>query len=569
MARMMPAFCPEGAPPGERALYLALAAGAATENWRVLHSLGIADHVRQVEGEADFVVIVPDMGVLVVEVKSHRSVNLLEDGRWQLGNDRPTERGPFQQAREAMYSLRRYLERRQVDFGGVPLVYAVWFTHIRARTMLPKSPEWHDWQILDSEDLRLSAPNAVRRSLAAGTAHLATRLNQLADGKVGPDEAAASRIASVLRPRFEMHVVSGDLRRARISELIYFIGEQYSALDSMAENHSVLFTGPAGSGKTLLAIEAARREVAQGAKGRLVCFNRLLGLHLGLELAGLSGLSVSTFHQEMLRLAGIHPSLDAGSDFWDQELPYMAIERLLESGDNAEHDFLIVDEVQDLARDPYLDVLDLLVDGGLARGRILLFGDFERQSIFDISDGRPLLRTACPGLTIHRLTANCRNLPRIGYVVNTFSKLEPGFEHFRRQDDGVDPTFIAYAADDDQSTKVVESVRRLRDEGFDLTEIAVLSPLRSGSTSETTTDPWLRQVLSPADGGLPKPGRLQFATIQAFKGLESPAVVLTDLDGHRVPNFESLLYTGMTRATDRLIALIESSTIRSAFGGTS
>ena len=30
-----------------------------TEGWIVLHSLAIAEHVRQVEGEADFVVIVP------------------------------------------------------------------------------------------------------------------------------------------------------------------------------------------------------------------------------------------------------------------------------------------------------------------------------------------------------------------------------------------------------------------------------------------------------------------------------------------------------------------------------
>lgn len=567
MARMMPAYCPDSAPPGERAVYGALATGADTHGWCVLHSLGIADHVRQVEGEADFVVIVPGKGLLVIEVKSHRSVNLLDDGRWQLGNDRPTERGPFQQAKEAMYSIRRYLERRQVDLRSIPVLYAVWFTHVRARTMLPNSPEWHGWQILDSEDLRVGAPDAVCRSLAAGNAHLETRIGNFGLGEVGPDEATVGKIASVLRPRFEMHVVAGDVRRSRRSELINFIGEQYRALDSMAENQSVLFTGPAGSGKTLLAIEAGRREVAQGRRGRLLCFNRLLGLRLAHELRDVIGVSVGTFHQELLLLAGMQAPLDAGSVFWDQELPNRAIDRLLEGDDVLGRVFLIVDEVQDIARDSYLDVLDLLVDGGLQSGRVLLFGDFERQSIFDTSDGRPLLRATCPRLTINRLTANCRNLPRIGYVVNTFSQLEPGFEHFRRQDDGVDPTFVAYEADTDQSAKVVESIRRLREEGFDLNEITVLSPLRSGSTSEITTDKWLRQVLSPADGALPKPGRLQYSTIQAFKGLESPAVVLTDLDRHRVAHFESLLYIGMTRATDRLFVLIESTTIRFALGG--
>lgn len=89
MARLMPAYCPESAPPGEQALYAALAAGADTHGWIVLHSLGIADHVRQVEGEADFVVIVPEKGVLVIEVKSHLDIEVLDDGRWRLGKGRP------------------------------------------------------------------------------------------------------------------------------------------------------------------------------------------------------------------------------------------------------------------------------------------------------------------------------------------------------------------------------------------------------------------------------------------------------------------------------------------------
>lgn len=107
----------------------------------------------------------------------------------------------------------------------------------------------------------------------------------------------------------------------------------------------------------------------------------------------------------------------------------------------------------------------------------------------------------------------------------------------------------------------------MRAEGFDLDEIAVLSPLRSGSTAETTSDNWLRQVLVPCDGRPPRRGRVQHCTIQGFKGLEAPAVVLTDLSNAVTPNFEALLYVAMTRATDRLYALIERETLRAAFGG--
>ena len=168
MARMMPAYCPDNAPPGERALYDALATDPSTDGWIVLHSLAIAEHVRQVEGEADFVVIVPTRGVLVIEVKSHRSVDILDDGSWRLGTNAPTARTPFQQAQEAMYSVRQYLQNRGVaELRSIPVTYAVWFTHLRARTMIPDSPEWQEWQILDSGGPACQRPS--RRSENPGS----------------------------------------------------------------------------------------------------------------------------------------------------------------------------------------------------------------------------------------------------------------------------------------------------------------------------------------------------------------------------------------------------------------
>ncbi|MGC5288864.1 NERD domain-containing protein [Micromonospora sp. DT231] len=564
---MMPAYCPEGSPPGERALYSALQSAHGTDGWIVLHSLGIADHVRQVEGEADFVVIVPDRGVLVIEVKSHRAINRLADGLWKLGNDAPTARGPFQQASEAMYSLKRFLGKRGVDLRSIPMVSAVWFSHVRARTTLPSTPEWHDWQVLDSEDLRNGAAPSVLRTLAEGAKHLDDKIRYFSYSGVGPDAAMSTRIASLLRPRFEIATVAGDVRRARNTELITFIEEQYLALDAMADNLTVLFTGPAGSGKTLLALEAAQREIAQGHTGRLLCFNKLLGRKLSSDLAGPAGLTVGTLHQELLRISGAKVPPGAGAAFWERDLPEAALEVLLDQPDLA-GDFLIVDEIQDMVSDPYLDVLDLMVTGGLDGGRVLLFGDFERQAIFEPGEGRRLLGARISRLSSHRLTANCRNLPRIGYQVNLFSKLQPGYRHFRRQDDGVDPTLVPYRAGADQSPLLVQAVRALRDEGYELNEIVVLSPLRDGSAAQTTPDSWLRQVLHPADGRHGRPGQLLHTTIQAFKGLEAPAVVVTDLDHRLVPGFESLMYVGMTRATDRLFAVMESGTARIIVRGT-
>ena len=418
---MMPAFCPDGAPPGEKAVYAALQGSGDTVEWIVLHSLGISNHVRQVEGEADFVVIVPNAGILIVEVKSHKSIDRLSDGTWKLGNQAPINRSPFQQASESMHSLRDYLLKRRVNMRSIPILSSVWFTGVRARAMLPSNPEWHDWQVLDSEDLK-AAPAAVLRTLRAGTEHLNDKVKYLAYGGVGPDEDTTVRIAGLLRPKFELATVAGDRRRARESQLVSFLEEQLLALDAVAENRSVLFSGPAGSGKTFIAMESARRELATGKRGRLLCFNRFLGKRLSADMAEHDGLTVGTFHQELLRLAGLtnapdHPSLQ----FWGEELPERAMEKLIDDAAANLSDFLIVDEVQDLATEPYLDVLDLMVHGGLEEGRVLLFGDFERQAIFGNESGRERLRARAPQMTSHKLVQNCRNLPRIGYQVNLLS----------------------------------------------------------------------------------------------------------------------------------------------------
>ena len=107
-----PTIDPETPSPGERLVFERLAADEAHPDWIVLHSQDIARHRSQMEGEIDFLIIAPGLGVLVLEVKGARSLHR-KDGLWCWGRDaKGTTRSPFSQASMAMYSVRDRVVKR-------------------------------------------------------------------------------------------------------------------------------------------------------------------------------------------------------------------------------------------------------------------------------------------------------------------------------------------------------------------------------------------------------------------------------------------------------------------------
>jgi hypothetical protein len=71
MARMIPPLLsPDVKSSGEKQVFQLLQQDPGTQDWGVLHSLGLARHVTRLYGEIDFVVLVPGHGVFCLEVKS-------------------------------------------------------------------------------------------------------------------------------------------------------------------------------------------------------------------------------------------------------------------------------------------------------------------------------------------------------------------------------------------------------------------------------------------------------------------------------------------------------------------
>lgn len=552
MAQMYPPVISDDAAPGERALFAALAGAPGSEDWIVLHSLRLAVHPRQHQGEIDFVVIVPDCGVAVIEVKSHLSVARDSQGRWLLGRAQPSQRSPLTQADDAKFAIVEFL-RPSLGLTNVHFESCVWFTHAPARRDLQPSIEWGSWQVLDRADLDGDIADRITSVITTGRSERAAdRVKP--EVRLGPDKTTAMAMLRRLRPALHSELQPADIRRLRSEELARLLDEQLELLNALADNERVLVVGPAGCGKTFMALEAARREVALGRRGLLLCFNRAIAEHLRAEAGDIPGLTVSTLHDVMLDAAGIPAGDHNDREFWEQQLPQAAADELIDQDQSQLVDYLILDEAQDICRPQFLDVLDVLNKGGLRAGRWMFFGDFDSQILYATSP-REVMADVAGDFATFGLRVNCRNQPGIGRAAEQWGRSEQSYARYRRGSDGSDPTLHIYTNEEEQQRLLVTSVRELVDEGFGLNEIVVLSRYRE-SAAARCHDTWLAPLLDDyRRGGAVPRGRLRYSTIHSFKGLEAPAVVLTDVnESTRGPYFD-LLNVGITRARDRLVVL--------------
>lgn len=560
MARMIPPEVYADTPSrGERELFRRLRDDPGTRDWVVLHSLDVANHRKQVTGEIDFLVIAPSKGVLCVEVKACKSVRRGQ-GRWYYGESdaKGDVRGPFKQSSEAMHSLRNRVVKRYPDLGRVPFASCVAFTDC---SFGEESEEWHPWQVLDAAQF-ISKPvsalfGRVLDLMRERLAQTPTVAGWFRPDSAEPTEEQTRALANLLRPDFEFYESPKARAAKREEDLKRYTDEQLVALDAMAANPRVVFAGPAGTGKTLLAIEAARRAAAGGSRVLFLCFNSQLGRWLERETEALApGVTTGTLHKRMLAASGAADRVRADDQqFWLEELPALAVDRMLGGSDEHVYDELILDEAQDVLRDSYLDFLDLSLKGGLAAGRWRFFGDFERQAIYDstltIEDA---VAGRLGGAPVYSLRVNCRNKPLVAELVHQLGGLNPSYNRVLRPDDGVHPALRYYEDGAAQQALLTEALDELSREGFAPSEIAVLSTRTpsSSSSAQVTSGPW-KDRLRPL--GVASGKQVGYTSVHAFKGLEAGAVIVTDIEG--ISEAADIFYIAATRALHRLVLLID------------
>jgi hypothetical protein len=514
--------------------------------WTVLHSVGIARHRRKRWAEADFVLVGPT-GLYVVEVKGGRVAR--EEGTWiftdRYDRDSTKQEGPFEQAGGAAGALQSYLRSRRKVTRSLPDVEVGW------AVMLP------DVSFnVDGPDIEPEVLYDARHAGAGITAFL----DRVADywskrwGKAIPTLSPGERSAlvQVIRPDFDVRP-SLRHRADRINdELLRLTEEQYNILDGLSENERVIIRGSAGTGKTLLGVEEARRQAREGRRVLLTCFNRALSDYLERACSDIAGIEVRNFHRvlhDLIIEAGLERELPDASipDLLAVFYPAAALEALDLLGESNRYDVLIVDEAQDLLVADYASVMDKLLEGGLRGGTWRVFVD-SSQDLFTGLDRDTLRHLLEGGCASYRLSLNCRNTEQIATTTAMLSgtKLTPALV----QGPEVDVVFCRDHGD--LRRQVAKAINRLLSERIEPQNMVVLSPVHLSNSGLARALPELRlhlvdvsELYGPT---IPTNTYIAYRTIGSFKGLEADVVLLVDFQDLERLETRVATYVGGSRA---------------------
>ena len=560
MAIMIPSvISPEVKSNAERKIFEWFKNAPGTDKWIVLHSLGIATHNKVIYGETDFLVLAPQLGLFALEVKGGRVRR--ENGIWfftnRYGNTNSKVRGPFEQACDGIFSIVEAIKKR-IDaehsyIGNLLFGYGVMFPDIEFDS---SGFEEEQWQVFDSRD-----GNDVKRfvkRLSEGAKGKREAIYGPAGKSKFPDYADVKYIANLLRGDFDCAVsMSAQLKNAS-EALIALTKEQYRCLDQLDDNPRCLIHGPAGTGKTLLALEEVKKAAAHGERVALFCFNTnladWLGSYFSAQAESLRPCFVGTLHKYMTQVAkegGILPVYprDPGQQqqYYQTDLPEAAALSLLESG--TQFDRIVLDEAQDMIRDSYLEVLNATLEKGLSRGKWTMFGDFSMQAIYaDGMSGQEMIEKLEEYTSFIRfkLTINCRNTKPICREIETVTGFKAPNDLWTKVD-GPPVQYMTWSTMEGQCKKLKALLKKLEDSHIPPEQITILSPRKREDSVVSILEGY-----SVKDYKIPLGLNTSFCTIQGYKGLENVVIILTDIEDYSA---EKLMYVGLSRARSGLFVL--------------
>jgi hypothetical protein len=511
----------------ERRVCEAMLAGL-DDTWFVVPNVTVAE--RGKDAEIDLVLASPTQGVVLVETKG--GLVSLREGVWHQ-YDRALKKSPVEQVKSAKHLLVRRMGSIGVD------THDLYMCHVVA---LP------DVGVLPAEGLGPDAPREVLWG-AADLLDPATAIARVQTVHPPVPSERLARFLRALRPDIALDSAETAMLPVATRRIDTETAARLAALYPLDMAGRVLVTGGAGTGKTWLVVEWAKRAAARGERTLVLTFNRPLADHLEWVLDGVD-VRVNTYHdliRTLLEPFGFTIPDDARRAYWETVPTDELVAHAAQVG--TPFDTIIIDEGQDM-RPHWLASIEQLIDPA-GPGRLLMVAD-PAQAIYVDPWVAPPVAVTMP------LETNLRSAHSVAEVVRHLGGPPPlaglagqmPVRHFRAGG----------------MKEVRKRVRAAIDDltgrhGVPLSQIAVLTLRTEVRDQLLDHDPGQPDAALPLARWEQRDEEAALCeTVHRGKGLERAAVVLVDITDS--PE-QQLVYIGASRAmwsltlvgTDRLAEL--------------
>jgi hypothetical protein len=473
------------------------------------HSLRLSEHHYKKTGELDFVILCPD-GLLVLEVKGG-AVSRDESGIWTVTDRNMVSHrkyeSPFEQASGGLYSLLDSIKERFPgrQFLRMTIGYGVVFPDC---TFDIPSVEWAPEMIIDKRGFK--SPSWFKSSftrLVRYWKHKSAAAYEL-------DSSDVATLTGFLRPKFDLAESLGHRAGEIDTLMVALTSQQYEKLDAIETNHRIICSGGAGTGKTFMAMDIAKRLFEEGRKTLFVCKSSVFSRYVGARIN--SGVQVKSF----------------------EEIDISEV-----------YDAIVVDEAQDTLNFEDLAVLDRILTGGLEKGIWRMFLDKNNQrGLSGIYEEGAMEMLTLYNPTKVTLSRNCRNTEPIVNAVRLLTASDIGTA---TAGDGPNVKYLYTAGEQDAIDILQKELAKLFDDEVAPGDISLVSAKEYEHSIASKLDGRFRKKITELTVLNAREFPFQtmsFSTVRNFKGLENRFIFLVDFSDENFDQTEmSALYVAMTR----------------------
>jgi len=366
-------------------------------DWICYHSLNYPVHILKKNkksfkyyGEADFVILIPNKGIINIEVKGG-SIKC-SDGIWSRRERTGWinfNKSPIKQASKSKYDIaEEFRKRLGVNF---PQEFLVLFPDCSVEN-IKDSIEFSQLNILDGDSFLM---NFEKRLIEL------SNILVTGGGKLNLSEKYLVKIKDIIRPDFVFLEKKSLILSKSASELFEYTEEQIATFDLLEDHPRLIIEGPMGTGKTAICEEIIKRNKGDSSLSILYLNStRLPNLEMKEKFIADKNVKCFTYNQfiksilQHLKLDNLGNIPDINKFSFEEQNDVLTIQATSVLKNKIENthvdinnqnsdylfDMVLIDEAQNcFFYDQFYELLNLIVKGGTLNGNFYIFGDFKYQ----------------------------------------------------------------------------------------------------------------------------------------------------------------------------------------------